>query len=337
MPHPLVNPNPEFPAGYSVFRPAPGQNITCPASTTVNCSTNVLGPTVFTNVNGSAAYTSHGISTDLAAFATERVWLTDHVSVIGSLRLDRYIAELRTVTYAGAASPPGGLKVKSNLTSPRVSLLWEPTADRTFYASWGRSETPQGTSIVGSGTALTVSAKDLEPEQSQIWEVGAKVAIPRTSLAATISLFDIKKDNAVQIDPGTGFLAQSGERQEVKGVELGLSDGVQVEVLKGLAPQDKIKVTESGNPNVLLTERGVSFGYNTLINDFRGLPVMAETGHPVMASFEPGEDWFWDFALDAYVDGPRLAAPDSHPAEQTTPGPADRVPGDWQALLAARR
>ena len=63
----------------------------------------------------------------------------------------------------------------------------------------------------------------------------------------------------------------------------------------------------------------------------------AATGHPIAQSFEPGEDWFWDFALDAYVDGPRLAAPDSHPAEQTTPGPADRVPGDWQALLAARR
>jgi hypothetical protein len=63
----------------------------------------------------------------------------------------------------------------------------------------------------------------------------------------------------------------------------------------------------------------------------------AATGHPIAQSFEPGEDWFWDFALDAYVDGPILAAPDSHPAEQTTPGPADRVPGDWQALLAARR
>ena len=42
------------------------------------------------------------------------------------------------------------------------------------------------------------------------------------------------------------------------------------------------KVTESGNAKVLLTERGVSFGYNTLVNDFRGLPVMAETGHPVI-------------------------------------------------------
>ena len=53
-----------------------------------------------------------------------------------------------------------------------------------------------------------------------------------------------------------------------------------------LAPWDMknvaAKVTESGNPNVLLTERGVSFGYNTLVSDFRALPIMAETGLPVV-------------------------------------------------------
>jgi 2-dehydro-3-deoxyphosphooctonate aldolase (KDO 8-P synthase) len=42
------------------------------------------------------------------------------------------------------------------------------------------------------------------------------------------------------------------------------------------------KVTESGNSNVLLTERGASFGYNTLVSDMRALPIMAETGAPVI-------------------------------------------------------
>ncbi|WP_102958443.1 3-deoxy-8-phosphooctulonate synthase [Mangrovicella endophytica] len=61
-----------------------------------------------------------------------------------------------------------------------------------------------------------------------------------------------------------------------------------VNIKKGqfLAPWDMknvlAKVTESGNPNVLLTERGVSFGYNTLVSDFRALPIMAETGAPVI-------------------------------------------------------
>jgi 2-dehydro-3-deoxyphosphooctonate aldolase (KDO 8-P synthase) len=43
------------------------------------------------------------------------------------------------------------------------------------------------------------------------------------------------------------------------------------------------KLTDSGNPNVLVTERGVSFGYNTLVTDMRALPIMAETtGAPVI-------------------------------------------------------
>jgi 2-dehydro-3-deoxyphosphooctonate aldolase (KDO 8-P synthase) len=42
------------------------------------------------------------------------------------------------------------------------------------------------------------------------------------------------------------------------------------------------KITGAGNPNVLLTERGASFGYNTLVSDLRSLPIMAETGAPVI-------------------------------------------------------
>jgi catecholate siderophore receptor len=217
MPHPIVNPDPEFPAGYGVFRAVPGENITCPS--TGNCK--LAGSSIFTNVAGTGIYQSRGLSTDLAAFATERVWLNDQVSVIGSLRIDRYIAELNSTTYAGARSD---LKVESTLKSPRLNLLWEPASDQTYYLSWGRSETPQGTSIVGSGTALTLSAKDLAPEKSEMLEAGAKFAVPHTPLAATVSIFQIKKDNALQTDPATGFLqAQSGERQEVKGVEIGLT------------------------------------------------------------------------------------------------------------------
>ena len=64
--------------------------------------------------------------------------------------------------------------------------------------------------------------------------------------------------------------------------------GRAVNIKKGqfLAPWDMAhvaaKVTGSGNPDVLLTERGSSFGYNTLVNDFRALPVMAATGLPVI-------------------------------------------------------
>ena len=225
MPHPIVNPNPNFPAGYTLFRPVPGANITCPAPSVGNCSTNVLGGSVLTNLTATGVLETHGESTDVSAFFIDRLWLTDAVSVIGSMRVDRYTAQLDTLLVTGAASPVGGLKVKSTLKSPRVSVVFEPSDNQTFYASWGRSETPQGTSITNSGSsgAVAISAKDLDPEVSKIWEAGAKVGIPNTRLSFTASVFNVKKDNALQADPATGFLlAQSGEKQEVKGVELGL-------------------------------------------------------------------------------------------------------------------
>jgi 2-dehydro-3-deoxyphosphooctonate aldolase (KDO 8-P synthase) len=64
--------------------------------------------------------------------------------------------------------------------------------------------------------------------------------------------------------------------------------GRAVKIKKGqfLAPWDMknvvAKVTGSGNPNVLVTERGASFGYNTLVVDMRSLAIMAETGAPVI-------------------------------------------------------
>jgi 2-dehydro-3-deoxyphosphooctonate aldolase (KDO 8-P synthase) len=64
--------------------------------------------------------------------------------------------------------------------------------------------------------------------------------------------------------------------------------GKAVNVKKGqfLAPWDMknvaAKVEATGNRNILLTERGTSFGYNTLVSDLRGLPEMAKTGYPVV-------------------------------------------------------
>ena len=64
--------------------------------------------------------------------------------------------------------------------------------------------------------------------------------------------------------------------------------GRAVNVKKGqfLAPWDMANVVDkiagAGNPNVLVTERGASFGYNTLVSDMRALPVLAKTGAPVV-------------------------------------------------------
>tara|TARA_Y100001970_G_scaffold1660_1_gene1948 strand:+ start:2356 stop:3183 length:828 start_codon:yes stop_codon:yes gene_type:complete len=61
-----------------------------------------------------------------------------------------------------------------------------------------------------------------------------------------------------------------------------------INVKKGqfLAPWDMTNVTkkisESGNENILVTERGASFGYNTLVSDMRSIPIMAKNGYPIV-------------------------------------------------------
>jgi DNA-binding MarR family transcriptional regulator len=57
------------------------------------------------------------------------------------------------------------------------------------------------------------------------------------------------------------------------------------------------------------------------------------SNHPIIASFEPGEDWFYDYRTEDFVSGPHLAPPTHHPVDQPAPGPKGRVPSDWQRHL----
>lgn len=71
-------------------------------------------------------------------------------------------------------------------------------------------------------------------------------------------------------------------------LEAAASTGRAVNVKKGqfMAPWDMVNVVNklngAGNPNILLTERGTTFGYGRLVNDFRAIPVMQSTGAPVV-------------------------------------------------------
>ncbi|MEU7787997.1 MULTISPECIES: UBP-type zinc finger domain-containing protein [unclassified Amycolatopsis] len=60
----------------------------------------------------------------------------------------------------------------------------------------------------------------------------------------------------------------------------------------------------------------------------------AASGHRIVRSFEPGEEWFWDYEEETmYESGPTLAAPEHHPLTQSAPGPAERLPEDWPQHL----
>lgn len=122
-----------------------------------------------------------------------------------------------------------------------------------------------------------------------------------------------------------------------------------VNIKKGqfMAPWDIVhaadKVVSTGNERLLLTERGVSFGYNTLVVDMRALPIMAQTGYPVIfdathAVQQPG-------SAGASSGGDRRMAPVLARAAvavgvaglfvETHPDP-DRAPSDGASMLPLR-
>ena len=139
--------------------------------------------------------------------------------------------------------------------------------------------------------------------------------------------------------------------------------GKPVNIKKGqfLAPWDMAnvlaKVVDSGNPNVLLTERGASFGYNTLVSDMRALPLMAETGAPVIFDAthsvqQPGGQGTSSGGERRFVPVLARAAvavgvagvfiethedPDRAPSDGPTMIPIDELPGLLRELMAFDR
>jgi 2-dehydro-3-deoxyphosphooctonate aldolase (KDO 8-P synthase) len=135
--------------------------------------------------------------------------------------------------------------------------------------------------------------------------------------------------------------------------------GCAINVKKGqfLAPWDMAnvaaKVASTGNARILLTERGASFGYNTLVSDMRALPVMAQTGYPVV--FDATHSVQAPGGLGGASGGQRDMAPvlaraavavgvaavfiECHPDPDTAPsdGPVMQHLADMPALIARLR
>ena len=162
---------------------------------------------------------SSGAATDLAAFATDRFWFTNEVSLIAGLRIDQYRANYRTTTVGTVANPypVTTLKAPNFLFDPRASLVWEPDQNQTYYISWGKAATPIGTSVVGSTSPISSALQSaLKPDKSETMEIGAKVNV--NGIGLTASIFNETKSNALQTDPTSGLIdIQSSQKQRVQG------------------------------------------------------------------------------------------------------------------------
>ena len=219
---PLVNPNPDFPAGYAVFRAVARPEHQLPTAHRQLHHGDQRRDGVHQHA-GTATEKSDGSSTDAGVFLTDRLLVTDQLSVIGSYRIDalRRRPGLDLLQQRRPSDPEGQVDPEEPARQPRLRAGRRPDllpllgpARRRRRAP--RSSAPPRRSPSPPRTSPRKTARSTRP--------APRSRIPHTGLAATVAAFDIKKDNALQTDPATGFLqAQSGEKQEVKGVELGLT------------------------------------------------------------------------------------------------------------------
>jgi catecholate siderophore receptor len=166
--------------------------------------------------------TSDGLN--LAVFASDRVWFTDQISILGGVRLDKYTSEF-TTTDVTTGIPNPTLTSTNYLASPKASVIWEPVNWQTYYATYARSYSNLAGEFVTNALNV-ITNTSLEPEENNLYEVGAKINLLNGKLGLTAALFRVDKGNSIQVDPTTGNLIQTNENQRVQGVELGLTGKV---------------------------------------------------------------------------------------------------------------
>ncbi len=179
---------------------------------------------------------------DYALIVDERLWLHPEFSVNAGVRFQNYTNEQAQTTWSSpAATNCNGVagsfttctftrEADNDLVSPKIAAMWEPGDAMSFYVSWSESSTPPGNSA-GNGDALgqlgagaTITAANLDPETSEMIDVGAKFGLFRQRMLLQVGLYQIERDNSQEVDPATGNTITSPEpSQELRGAELSLS------------------------------------------------------------------------------------------------------------------
>lgn len=155
-------------------------------------------------------------------FFGDRMWITDQVSLQGRLRIDYFKTKFMSQT-----SSQNGANTESTI-SPTGALIWEPNKEMSVYASYARSVKPTGVDIANNiAGGNNDNARALEPEKSDLYEVGTKLDFLGGALGLTGAAFLIEKSNAFAVDPATGVVAngqgEAGVGVRIRGVEAGLT------------------------------------------------------------------------------------------------------------------
>lgn len=167
---------------------------------------------------------------DIAAvYVQDQLRFSPAWALLAGVRYDVFRTELddRRTTLTAATTPtaPTDLARTDRAFSPRVGLIWSPTARSTYYASYSYSFLPSaetlGLAVLSNITGL--STADLEPENARNYEIGARWDLP-PRLALSAAVFRLDRNHVRNADGNGGFV-QTGQ-QRTDGLEIGLQGEV---------------------------------------------------------------------------------------------------------------
>ncbi|WP_156387590.1 MULTISPECIES: TonB-dependent receptor [unclassified Methylobacterium] len=170
-----------------------------------------------------------GDGANAAFFVSDRVWLNEQFSILAGVRLDRFLSRYDATATTG---PQIGQFLPrqtsdTNAASPKVSGIWQPTPNQTYYVSYAKGFSPQGQFVANSTGIEVPTANQLSPEESDLYEIGAKVGLFDGRLGVAGALFRVDKSNSFDVDPVTGGLIlgplDAGERRRVQGFEASIT------------------------------------------------------------------------------------------------------------------
>lgn len=191
-------------------------------------------------------------ATDLSFFVDERLWLTPQLSINAGVRYQHFTSDQDLMEYSantgaltgvcnGVAAQPypcfTRTSATSDLWSPKVSVIWEPSRNLSLYASYSRAAVPPGNSVSNAsaitvGNGSTITAADLAPERTETFDLGAKASLFGDRLLVQGAIYQINRSNAREVDPGTNLVvASSDPKQRLRGFELGVSGTITPDLL----------------------------------------------------------------------------------------------------------
>ncbi len=172
-----------------------------------------------------------GEGTEVGLFASDRVWFTPELSVLGGVRWTWFENSFRQPNALTTTAPivphPIFRDSEGDFWSPKVSVIWEPTKSQTYYVSWGTSASPAGAFVTNALNPIANNSVGGAVEENETWEAGAKFSVLDDRLGLTAAVFQVEKNNAIVPDQDNpGSVVATGEEQRVRGVEFGISGQV---------------------------------------------------------------------------------------------------------------